>query len=245
MARPIRNNAEYFTHPANFRNDRRVKAIRAHCGLQGYAILMMMMEALTDAEFTQLSTDELEMELLAGDIGVSVTEIHSLLQIAEKIGLFSRNADGNLICDDLNRSLEQVFDKRNRSRKSEEERKNKVSVTEMPVSVAEIPQNKVKERDTIVSPKEKDIYPPELDTSVKKNGNGQMVKPDLPTLVEYMNKHGGNQKMAEAMFNFYSSKGWKIGKDPMVDWNRAASGWISRQNEDHPQADLTTKKLVY
>lgn len=144
MARPIRNNAEYFTHPANFRNDRRVKAVRARFGMAGYGLLLMLMEALTDAEYTHLSTDELEMELLAGDFGVSVTEIDSLLQLCQKIGLLSRNADGNLICEDLNNSLRQVFDKRNRSRDLEEQRKKTVSVTETPVSVEEIPQSKVK-----------------------------------------------------------------------------------------------------
>lgn len=143
MARPTRNNADYFTHPANFRNDRRVKAVRARFGLPGYAILLMLMEALTDADNTQLSTDELEMELFGGDFGVSVTDIYSLLQLAEKIGLFSRNGDGNLICEDLNSSLKQVFDKRNRAREVERDRQKNVSVTETPVSVSEIPQTKL------------------------------------------------------------------------------------------------------
>jgi hypothetical protein len=80
MARPIRHNAEYFYHPASLRNDRRVKAIRARLSLAGYALLVMLLEVLTDADDTRLDTDEMEMELLAGDLGVSVTEIDSLLQ---------------------------------------------------------------------------------------------------------------------------------------------------------------------
>lgn len=144
MARPSRNNADYFTHNADFRNDRRIKAIRARFGPSGYGLTLMLLEALTHADDTRLSLEELEMELLAGDFGVSVTEIHSLLQLAEKIGFFARNDQDFLICPDLNKALEQVFEKRNRSRIIAQEARNKQSVPEMPVSVTETPQSKVK-----------------------------------------------------------------------------------------------------
>jgi Fe2+ or Zn2+ uptake regulation protein len=151
MARPSRNNADYFTHNADFRNDRRVKAIRAHFGPAGYGLLLMIMEVLTDADYTQLNTEELEMELLAGDFGVSVTEIYRLLQLAEKIGFFTRNQQGFLVCPDLNKALEQVFEKRNRSRLVAQTAKESVSVAQIPVSVTETPQSKVKKKDTNVS----------------------------------------------------------------------------------------------
>lgn len=154
MARPARNNADYFTHNADFRNDRRIKAIRAHFGPAGYGLILMLLEALTESDYTQLSTEELELELLSGDFGVSVTEINSLLQLAEKIGLFARNEAGFLICPDLNKALEQVFEKRNRSRLVAQQAKDKVSVAETGVSATETPQSKVKEskvKDTNVS----------------------------------------------------------------------------------------------
>jgi hypothetical protein len=154
MARPSRNNADYFTHNADLRNDRRIKAIRARFGPAGYGLVVMLLEALTDADFTQLNTEELEMELLAGDFGVSVTEIYSLLQLAEKIEFFTRNEAGFLICPDLNKALEPVFEKRNKARFVAQTTKEQQSVAEMPVSVTEIPQSKVKKskvKDTNVS----------------------------------------------------------------------------------------------
>lgn len=156
MARPSRNNAEYFTHNADFRNDRRIKAIRGRFGPAGYGLVLMLLETLTDADHTQLSTEELEMELLAGDFGVSVTEIDSLIQLTEKIGVFSRNEDGFLICLDLNKALEQVFEKRNRSRLGAQTGKIPQPATVKPVSVTETPQSKVKKskvKDTNVSSK--------------------------------------------------------------------------------------------
>ncbi|QHV97285.1 DUF4373 domain-containing protein [Spirosoma endbachense] len=154
MARPSRNNADYFTHNADLRNDRRIKAIRSRFGPAGYGLTLMLLEVLTDADYTQLNTEELEMELLAGDFGVSVTEIYSLLQLAEKIGFFSRNEQGFLICPDLNKALENVFEKRNRARIVAQTAKESISVAETLVSVTEIPQSKVKKskvKDTNVS----------------------------------------------------------------------------------------------
>ncbi len=145
MARPARYNAEYFSHDADFRNDRRIKAIRAKFGLTGYALCVMLMEVLTDADYTQLDTSEMELELLSGDLGVSVTEIHSLIQFATKIGFFTQNDTGILKCPDLDRALEPVFDKRNRAKIAANKGNNIVSVTETPVTVTETPQSKVKE----------------------------------------------------------------------------------------------------
>ena len=31
-------------------------------------------------------------------------------------------------------------------------------------------------------------------------------------------------------FDYYSSNGWKVGKNPMKDWNAAARGWSTRQS---------------
>jgi hypothetical protein len=35
---------------------------------------------------------------------------------------------------------------------------------------------------------------------------------------------------AESFHDFYTSKGWKIGKDPMKDWRAAARNWERRNN---------------
>lgn len=218
MARPTRNNAEYFTHPANFRNDRRVKAVRARFGLAGYALLLMLMEVLTDADFTQLSTDDLEMELLAGDFGVSVTEIDSLLQLCEKIGLLSRNGDGNLICEDLNINLRQVFDKRSRSREAEEARKKTVSVIETPVSVAEIPQSKVKkskEKDTDVST-----------AKVPVRTNVKLTEGERESLIE---RHG--LAFVEQCFDKLSAQKLSTGKEYKSDYGAINSWVIDAVNE--------------
>ncbi len=39
MARTSRHKADYSTHEANLRNDRRIKAIHTQCGATGYGML--------------------------------------------------------------------------------------------------------------------------------------------------------------------------------------------------------------
>lgn len=137
MARPTRTNAEYFYHPATFRNDRRVKAIRARYGACGYGLLMMLVELLTDADNITLATDDMELELLAGDLSVPVEEVSSLIQTAEKVGLFTRNELGLLKCPQLDEWLAPVFEKRNRAKNAATAAKLPQPATEIGVSVTE------------------------------------------------------------------------------------------------------------
>jgi len=87
MARPTKNNADFFGHDHDMRNHRKIKAIRAKFGLVGYAIWSMFLEVLTGAEENRWTYNELETELLAGDFGVSVTEIRDLLDYCVRLEL--------------------------------------------------------------------------------------------------------------------------------------------------------------
>lgn len=177
MARPPRYNADYFTHESDLRNDRKVKALRTKFGAAGYGIFHMLLEALTDADHTQLDTSELEIELLAGDFGVSATEIHSLLQFAESVGYFTRNEAGLLICPELNKWLEPVFEKRNRSRNTAKPELLEQPAAETGVSVTENPQSKVKESKVKESIE---------DTT--SSFQSEVVNPDLEVLTEAQKK---------------------------------------------------------
>lgn len=45
---------------------------------------------------------------------------------------------------------------------------------------------------------------------------------------------------AESFHDFYTSKGWKIGKDPMKDWRAAARNW-ERRNNPKPTTTFTIR----
>jgi hypothetical protein len=257
MARPVRHNAEYFYHPASLRNDRRVKAIRARLGLTGYALLVMLLEVLTDADHTRLDTDEMEMELLAGDLGVSVTEIDSLLQIAEKVGFFARTAAGLLHCPQLDEWLAPVFEKRNRTRNATLTLKAGVTATVTPIAVTEtqpVKESTVEysreEINTSSFQSEVGAATAAAPTSEKKivgdsatqspapkasrtRGAGRFVPPLPANILAYMlaqrphNPTEQVQRVADKCFNYYQSNGWRVGKNPMKDWQAACQTFLA------------------
>jgi hypothetical protein len=182
MARPPRHNAEYFYHPADFRNDRRVKAIRARLGAAGYGLLLMLLEVLTDADHTWIATDEIELELLAGDLVVEAAELDALIQLGEKVGLFRRTPAGMLSCDQLNTWLEPVFDKRNRSKNTTAAAKLSQPATETGVSVAETPPVKESTAQNSTEEESKKI---ESKSAREESASPASPSPESPTIAPH------------------------------------------------------------
>jgi len=60
---------------------------------------------------------------------------------------------------------------------------------------------------------------------------------------EYFVSKGSNKKEAEKFYNFYGSKGWKVGKSPMKNWKMSASNWISRNTQHVPDSAYLGSQL--
>jgi hypothetical protein len=63
----------------------------------------------------------------------------------------------------------------------------------------------------------------------KKQSKFQKPTPEQCRL--YAAKIGLSEEESEKFHNFYESKGWKVGKNPMASWPHAMSGWKSRAAE--------------
>ena len=59
-----------------------------------------------------------------------------------------------------------------------------------------------------------------------------MVKPLPSEVAEHLISKGyafeDSQRHADAFVDYYTSNGWKVGKNPMKCWKSAASGWARR-----------------
>lgn len=149
MARPPKNNADYFPHDAGMRNHRKLKALRNKFGAAGYGIWNMLLEHLTGADGNEFDEHNDELELLAGDFGVSATEIREVLDFCYRIELLF-NKNGFAFSESLNERLAPVYIKRGTAKElSQKQRRmngkfcnNNAESTV--VSVTEIPQSKVK-----------------------------------------------------------------------------------------------------
>lgn len=87
------------------------------------------------------------------------------------------------------------------------------------------PKDKDKEKD---KDKDKDIsFPP---NGVKDNAHAH--RPTVEEVAAYCRERG-NSVDAERFVDFYASKGWKVGNQPMKDWKACVRTWERR--EDKPK----------
>ena len=58
----------------------------------------------------------------------------------------------------------------------------------------------------------------------------RFVPPALGECETFFAQHGGTVVQATQFHAYYSSNGWRVGKNPMKDWQASARGWIARQS---------------
>tara|TARA_Y100001968_G_scaffold323439_1_gene361122 strand:- start:2462 stop:3178 length:717 start_codon:yes stop_codon:yes gene_type:complete len=73
--------------------------------------------------------------------------------------------------------------------------------------------------------------------------NYRFKKPTLKELKKYFLELGINTEESEIMFDYYESKGWKVGKAPMKCWKSATRNWARRINKKLDFPDYYDKTL--
>lgn len=63
----------------------------------------------------------------------------------------------------------------------------------------------------------------------------RFTKPTLEEIIAYCEERGNNVD-PQAFYDFYESKGWKVGNQPMKDWRAAVRTWERRQAPGKPAA---------
>ncbi len=87
MARPQKNNLDYFSHDCDMRNDLKIKALRRKFGHKGYSIYVMMLEHLGNCDYLQYEWNETTIELLTPDFDVDAVELIEIIEYAVKLKL--------------------------------------------------------------------------------------------------------------------------------------------------------------
>ena len=72
-----------------------------------------------------------------------------------------------------------------------------------------------------------------LELERDKNKATRFIKPTIDEIKTFLNDQEYEtdiDRYADRFYNFYESKGWKVGKEKMKDWKAAIRGWLSRDN---------------
>ena len=164
MARPRKNNADYFSHDNSMRNHRKIKALRNTFGIEGYGIFNMFLETQTESDnFKIRLATEIDWELIAADFGVETSKLKEVIEYCIKIDLIKTDKT-YYYSDNLIERLKPLTEKREQFREkyvSEAETpvsdaETPISEAETPVSDAEMPHSKVNKSKVNIS---KDIVP--------------------------------------------------------------------------------------
>lgn len=83
----IKENANYFGHDADMRNDIKVKALRRNYGNNGYAVWCYLLESLTDANGYELEWNTENAELLAADFDVTPDQLIEIVTYCLRLHL--------------------------------------------------------------------------------------------------------------------------------------------------------------
>lgn len=127
---------------------------------------------------------------------------------------------------------------------SEKQRKNgeKGGRPKKPTGFSENPKNPLVFLETQKSQDKDNNQDNNKDKDNNKNKEGSIPRartrftpPTVEEVSAYAAEKGWTeyQFSAERFVDFYTSKGWRVGRDTMRDWKAAARGWISRR--DMPQ----------
>lgn len=242
MGRPNERNADYFTHEKSMRNDPKVKALRSKFGHVGYAVFVMLLETLTDADGFIFRLDDISLELLAGDFDLNAETVKGIIDYCCRISLLKLE-DGNLCSAGHQKRMQPLLEKREKSKERYKLQKeaqngsfcdrNSQEQTETGISVAESTQSKESKESKVKREK-------------RVQREKQFVPPTLEEFKAYFDENGYTAAAAEKVFKYYEEGDWKDSKGNQVrSWKQKVRGnWFKPEFEKPSTNGIAKKTMV-
>lgn len=262
MARPTKNNADYFSHDAQMRNDVKVRALRKKFGLVGYAIWCFLLEILTDADYFRVKFGGIDRELLAIDFDVEVDELEAIVTYCCTIGLLMIEED-TLYSPTLIERLGGVLDRRESTRRNYNLSKNEQKSAECGVYDAETLRNSQKSSETLHNEqksaecefrlkkeskvKERKVKENKFSLSNNSDGVTAAERERFFEIFFFMNFPNVDAEV-ERFINHYTARGWKPNgsNSPAVDREALAKTWKpEQQGKRYPDNGLRWLMATY
>ncbi|MEN6460817.1 MAG: DUF4373 domain-containing protein [Syntrophomonas sp.] len=153
MARPIKEGMDYFPHDANASSDKKIEALRAIYGNDGYAFYFIMLEQIYQEPNFELvisdaETKEEMIQILSRKVAVTPERFIQILNTALKWECFDKELyeqKGILTSNGIKKRAGVVLEKRQRMRDRYHQDKEEISDAETTSETKEeTPQSKVK-----------------------------------------------------------------------------------------------------
>lgn len=162
-------------------------------------------------------------KMLSTITDTNIDIVRSAVKIFSELGMMDRFDDGTLYMEQVNSMLGYETSDAIRMRESRERKAQLLITHGEGEQCSELFKNRSPEKEI-----EKDIEL-EKDEETKKNTQDKPArvifsKPSLHEVAEYC-KERGNKIDPQKWMDYYSSNGWKVGKNKMQDWKAAVRTW--------------------
>ena len=202
----------YFPHDYSAYTDQKILRLRYKHGAEGYGIYWMLLETMAQDTDGYINTEDIGG--LSLGYGVAIDRLSAILNTLVKIDLFSVCEHGNYYSPRMLKHKKEIQQYSEYGKKGAEIRwKNKGAITSLlapAMQLNNIKRNNIKEQNII---------------------------PTIENVKNYCIERKNNVD-PEKWFDFYSAKGWMIGKNKMKDWKAAVRTWEKNEYDKTKENDL-------
>jgi hypothetical protein len=203
----------YFSHDYNARTDDKIKQLIRKHGMLGYGIFWAIVEDL----YQNANAMRTDCDGIAHDLHTHTDIVKSILY---DFDLFIHDDDkfGSL---SIQKRLNERKDKSVKARESANKRWNKNDDANAMRPQCDRNAHKVQES------KVKEIINTDTNVSVKR-----FTPPTHGDVIQYAQETGKGSRAAPGEFHdYYTSNGWKVGKNGMKDWRAAYRKWVTNEKK--------------
>lgn len=206
---------KYFLHDSNAFNDEKITELFMLFGYEGLGLFYTFLEKIAQQE-KPVKTSVLKSQLKVG------RRLEKCWKFMESIGIVC-SSNGDSFNEQLLKFSDKYQIKKENSRKRIANFRAKVSDVTLYESVGNTP--KVKESKVKRS----------------KESIGNFVPPSLEDITNYCTERA-NKINAQQFLDFYTGKGWMVGKNKMKDWQACVRTWEQRDKDSPSATKLESKE---
>lgn len=215
---------KYYLHDSNSFNDEKITELYMSFGYEGLGLFYTLLEKLASQE-KPIKTSVLKLQLKVGK------KLEKCWQFMESIELIHSNNGETFNIKLMNFSEKYKIKKENTAKRVLEFRERQEVIKNVTCYKGVSNTPKVKESKVNINSKEIKRFTP----------------PSLNEVLNYISENKFNVD-AQSFIDFYTANGWKVGKNPMKDWNATVRTWNNRSKTEkseyrHPATAIFNKEI--
>jgi len=211
-------------HDSNSFNDEKITELFMNFGYEGLGLFYTLLEKLASQE-KPIKTNVLKSQLKVGK------KLEKCWKFMESLKLIHTNNGETFNKQLLNYSEKYVIKKEKNAKRISEWRENQ-----------KVEENVTCNKSVRNAPKDnisKD--------NISKEGIKRFIPPSINEVSIYISENKLNVD-SRNFIDYYTANGWKVGKNPMKDWNATVRTWHNRSKTDkvtyrHPSTELFDKNI--